>query len=135
MSKTHASRPIVGDTALIDKHGQPGGEIIEADAAPENMTFADWCFEAEPWYIDRASNPGWFTAFSAIKDAPKRIRDPKSRNWPGMYMSRFHTDGYVEYAFDNNGREMFTTSEKPESGGSAVRLWVGVEAARKAAVL
>lgn len=133
MTKTRTSRPIVGDTALIDRHGQPGGEVIEADAAPEDMTYTDWCFEAEPWYISRAAEPGTFTAFGAIKDAPCRVRNPKNQNWPGMLMIRFHKVGYVEYAFDRYGQEMFTTSEKPESGGSAVRLWVGVEAAQKAA--
>lgn len=129
MTKTRTSRPIPGDTALIDRHGQPGGEVVE----PEDATFADWCTEAEPWYIDRASKPGTFTAFGAIKDAPQRIRNPKNPNWPGMYMSRFHKDGYVEYALDRHGQEMFTTSEKPETAGSIVRVWVGVEAVRKAA--
>jgi hypothetical protein len=133
-TRTRASHPIKGDVALIDKHGEPGGETIEDAVEPENMTFADWCNEAEPYYIDRASKPGTFTSWSAIKDAPEQVRNPRSPNWPGMYMHRFHDRGYVVYALDEHGHEMFTPSEKPETGGSIVRVWVGVEAKRRAAL-
>lgn len=131
MTKTRPSRPIPNDVALIDKNGEPGGEVVEDVAAPEDMTFADWCAEAEPWYIDRAARPGEFTAFEAIQDAPARIRNPRNPNWPGLFMPKLHDRGYVDYARDGFGRELFTTSKKPESGGSGVRVWVGVEAMRK----
>lgn len=122
-----------GQQALINTSDLPEGAIVKSATADGDMTFADWCDEAEPWYIDRASKPGTFTSWSAIKDAPARVRNPRSPNWPGMYMSRFHDRGYVEYARDKYGQEIFTPSEKPETGGSIVRVWVGVEAMRKAA--
>jgi hypothetical protein len=36
------SRPIEGDTALIDKHGQPGGETITAPEPSTATTYAEW---------------------------------------------------------------------------------------------
>lgn len=122
-----------GQQALIATADLPEGAVIETATDAADMTFADWCNEAEPYYIDRASKPGTFTSWSAIKDAPDRVRNPRSPNWPGMYMHRFHDRGYVEYALDEHGHEMFTPSEKPETGGSIVRVWVGIEAGRKAA--
>jgi len=133
MPNSRTSRPIRGDVALIDRHGQPGGETVEDAPAPESITFAEWCVEAEPFYIGRGAEPGEFTAWEAIKDAPLRVRNPRNSNWPGMFMHRLHVEGYFEYALDDYGQEKFTTSEKPESGGSAVRVWVGVEAKRKRA--
>lgn len=43
MSKTRTSQPIVGDTALIDERGEPGGETIQAAPEPTAATtYAEW---------------------------------------------------------------------------------------------
>ena len=133
------SRPIVGDTALIDRHGQPGGETVEAttpaESTPdstESASFAEWRDEASPYFIARAAEPGRFTAFDCIKDAPPAVRNPANRNWPGLLMAQLHHDGVVEHAMAF-GLRLFDTSHRPESGGSAVSVWVGVEGQRKEA--
>lgn len=36
------SRPIEGDTALIDRHGQPGGETVTAPEPSTATTYAEW---------------------------------------------------------------------------------------------
>lgn len=42
MPKTHTSRPIVGDTALIDTNGEPGGETVTAPIPTTATTYAEW---------------------------------------------------------------------------------------------
>jgi hypothetical protein len=42
MPKTRTSLPIKGDTALIDKHGQPGGETVTDPDPTTATTYAEW---------------------------------------------------------------------------------------------
>lgn len=115
---------VPGQTALIDRDELPEGSIRE----PNPITcYADWTAEAEPYLLDRASRPGQFTYFDAVKDAPAHVRNAPNRCWPGLYTSSLHSRGVLEYALDLHGNRVWDTSHKPESGGSAVAVWVGVE--------
>lgn len=42
MSKTRTSRPIEGDTALIGRNGEPGGETVTAPEPAATTTYAEW---------------------------------------------------------------------------------------------
>ena len=113
-----------GQQALIDL---PPGAVIE----PEDTytCYADWATAAESYILARASKPGAFTFYAALKDAPKAVRDPSSSHWQGLLATALHGGGYLAYALDEeSGRERWTPSEKPESGGSGVRMWVGTAA-------
>lgn len=121
---TKSAPPIPGQTALIERDALPEGSIREPDPI---ACYADWTIEVEPYLVARAAIPGRFTYFDAVKDAPAHIRNAPNRCWPGLYMSSLHGRGIVEYAFDQHGERQWDTSHKPESGGSAVAVWVGVE--------
>lgn len=116
-----------GQTALIDAADLPPGAVVEPDDA--YTCYADWAAAAEPYILARASRPGAFTFYAALKNAPKAVRDPASSNWQGLLATALHNGGYLGYALDEeSGRERWTPSEKPESGGSGVRMWVGTAA-------
>jgi len=122
-----------GQQALIDRSDLPEGSVAnpDDDDADRCESFAEWRAEAAPYFILRAAEPGRFTAFDCIRDAPLRIRNPRSDKWPGILMAQLHHEGVVEHAMAF-GLRLFDTSHRPESGGSAVSVWVGVEAGRKA---
>lgn len=122
---------IPGQMALIDRADLPKGAIADPVAA-DCESFADWSNEARPYFTDRANLPGRFTAFDCIKDAPLKVRNPRNRNWPGLLMARLHDEGVVEHAMAF-GLRLFDTSHRPESGGSAVSVWVGTAAKATAA--
>lgn len=128
------STPLPTDIALIDTSDLPQGSVAGPDdtGADGYESFAEWRAEAAPYFILRAAEPGRFTAFDCIRDAPLRIRNPRSDKWPGILMAQLHHEGVVEHAMAF-GLRLFDTSHRPESGGSAVSVWVGVEAGRKAA--
>lgn len=116
-----------GQQALIDRTELPEGAVIEPEDAYD--CYADWAAAAEPYILARASQPGAFTFYAALKDAPKPVQNPASSNWQGLLATALHAGGYLAYALDeNSGRERWTPSEKPESGGSGVRVWVGTAA-------
>lgn len=123
-----------GQQALIDRSDLPEGSVAgpDATAADSYESFAEWRAEAAPYFILRAAEPGRFTAFDCIREAPLRIRNPRSHNWPGLLMAQLHHEGVVEHAMAF-GLRLFDTSHRPESGGSAVSVWVGVGGAQKVA--
>lgn len=115
------SRPIVGDTALIDRHGQPGGETVEATASaptPE-LSRDEWEARIELDFLAFAAERGRtaepaFTSFDAFK--AKALPEPANTNWHGLFLARMHREGWLEYAG-------FDTSHRASSGGSALRRW------------
>jgi hypothetical protein len=122
-----------GQQALIARDELPEGAVAKPDdtGADRCESFAEWRAEAAPYFILRAAEPGRFTAFDCIRDAPARIRNPRSDKWPGILMAQLHHEGVVEHAMAF-GLRLFDTSHRPASGGSAVSVWVGVEGAAKA---
>lgn len=119
-----------GQQALIDKQDLPEGAVVEAEDV--YTCYADWAAAAEPYILARASQPGAFTFYAALKDAPKAVRDPASSNWQGLLAHALHGDGYLAYALAGD-LELWTQSEKAASGGSGVRVWVGTAAKAVAA--
>ena len=132
MPKTHASRPIVGDTALIDRHGQLGGETVEApEPTVETVaysTYAEWADAARPHFLARANQPGAFTTFDALAGAPLSIREPGNAHWAGRLTVELHEDGVIDYARDAHGTERWAKSHRPKTAKSGVRVWVGTTA-------
>lgn len=119
-----------GQQALIEPSDLPAGTVVEPEDAYD--CYADWAAAAEPYILARASRPGPFTFYAALRDAPKPIRDPASSRWQGLLAIALHGGGYLEYAVES-GHERWTPSEKAESGGSGVRVWVGTAAQAVAA--
>lgn len=104
----------------------PPGAVVESEDT--YTCYADWAAAAEPYILARASQPGAFTFYAALKDAPKAVRDPSTSRWQGRLAVALHDAGHLAYALDRYGSERWTPSEKPESGGSGVRVWVGTAA-------
>lgn len=131
------SRPIVGDTALIDRNGQPGGETVEAPKHDADTTayatYAEWAEAARPYLLDQASKPGAFTTFEALAAAPKNVREPSNPHWPGRLTVELHDEGAIEYARDVHGTERWSKSHRPKTAKSGVRVWVGTAAGAVAA--
>lgn len=129
------SRPIEGDTALIDRHGQPGGETVETtvavEATPDTTAYgnyAEWSEAARPYFLDQAGKPGAFTTFEALAAAPRSIREPANPHWPGRLTIELHDDGTIAYALDEHGTERWSKSRRPKTAKSGVRMWVGTAA-------
>lgn len=111
------SRPIEGDTALIERHELPGGDLQNAEPA---LTRAEWELLVEPGFLTFAAERGHaadpaFTSFDAFK--AKELPEPANANWHGLFLARMHREGWLEYAG-------FDTSHRASSGGSALRRWV-----------
>lgn len=126
------SRPIVGDTALIDRRGSLGGETVEAPTTNTDGTtygnYAEWAEAARPYWMDRAMQPGPFTAFEVFASAPKAIREPANPYWPGRLTVELHDEDIIDYARDEHGTERWAKSRRPKTAKSGVRVWVGTAA-------
>lgn len=101
---------------------------MQSAAGVVESSYADWAVDAEIYVLRRASEPGSFTFFDAVKDAPSAVRNPSSPKWPGLLTMRLHHEGHIDYARDSHGTERWDTSHRPASGGSGVRVWVGTAA-------
>ena len=124
-----------GQTALIDTADLPPGAVVTAPEQSEDgvqyAVYSEWAEAARPYWLDRAIQPGAFTAFEVFASAPKAIREPANPHWQGRLTVELHDEEVIDYARDEHGTERWSKSRRPKTAKSGVRVWVG--AATKAA--
>lgn len=110
-----------GQQALMDL---PASTTQAPETATES-SYADWAADAAVYILRRASQPGPFTFFDALIEAPADVKNPASPKWPGRLAVALHAEGHIEYARDMHGTERWDMSHRPKSSHSGVRVWVG----------
>lgn len=117
-----------GQQALIDRNELPEGAVVATADGVQYAVYSEWAEAARPYWMDRAMQPGPFTAFEVFASAPKAIREPANPYWPGRLTVELHDEGIIDYARDEHGTERWAKSRRPKTAKSGVRVWVGTAA-------
>lgn len=129
MSKTIE---LPGQQALIATTDLPPGAVTTAPEPSGNdiryAIYSEWAEAARPYWMDRAMQPGAFTAFEVFASAPKAIREPANPHWQGRLAVEMHDEDVIDYARDEHGTERWAKSHRPKTAKSGVRVWVGTAA-------